>query len=223
MHLDSIWLQIRSAMLAALLLGAAGSLFSQVVPAASQGGLPVAAGAGFSSWDVDWAHGRMGGGTLWVDFPPPFLGSYLPHLLDGLGIEIEARDVSLGAGEQHKGFRQRTIGGGAIYTYRRYRNFHPYVKGLLSFGAIDYGECLDKCNTGFPYTHDSRSDYAAGGGIEYRVFRHIWARADYEYQAWPKLTGQTYLDPQGFTFGAMYDFRPEYRFRVREPSLNSMP
>jgi opacity protein-like surface antigen len=55
------------------------------------------------------------------------------------------------------------------------------------------------------YSHDNRVVYAPGLGLEFRVFQNVWARADYEYQVWPDLFGQT-SDPQGFTFGASYDF-----------------
>jgi len=92
-----------------------------------------------------------------------------------------------------------------MYEWHHYRNFRPYVKGLMGFGSIYFGECLALCST-TPYTHDTRTVYAPGGGVEYRAFRSIWVRGDWEYQFWPQLTGNTYLNPQGFTIGAVYDF-----------------
>ena len=47
--------------------------------------------------------------------------------------------------------------------------------------------------------------FAPGGGLEYRIFRPIWVRADYEYQDWGTLLGNT-LNPQGFTVGVAYEF-----------------
>jgi len=206
MHLDLIHKQILKVVLVALIIAMASPIFSQVVPAATEAGMPVSAGGGMSNFDVDWEHSRMEGFTLWVDFRPP----YLPHMLNGLGIELEARDISFNHGDKPASFRQDTGGGGVIYEWRHYRNFKPYVKGLMSFGSIDFGECLANCST-VPYMHDTRSVYAPGLGFEYHAWRHVWVRADYEYQFWPQLTGSTYLNPQGFTLGAMYDFRTRNR------------
>ncbi len=47
--------------------------------------------------------------------------------------------------------------------------------------------------------------FAAGGGLEYRIFRPIWVRADYEYQDWGTLLGNTF-NPQGITVGVAYEF-----------------
>jgi hypothetical protein len=80
-----------SSAVAVSLLTAAIPIFSQVVPQAKETGLPFTLGAGVSSFDVDWGHGRMLGGTLWADWHP----SRIPSLLNGLGVEVEARDISL--------------------------------------------------------------------------------------------------------------------------------
>ena len=94
--------------------------------------------------------------------------------------------------------RQDTAGGGPIFTWRHYRNFHPYAKFLIEDGSVDF----------YPlpgYSHDTRTLFALGGGFEYRIFRSIWARVDYEYQDWGTLLGNT-LNPQGATVGVAYDF-----------------
>jgi opacity protein-like surface antigen len=182
--------------IAAVLAAATVSAFSQVVPAATEGGLPFSAGGGLSSYDVDWGHGRMLGGTLWFDYTPGFV----PTVLRGIGIEAEARDISFDRGTHTSNFRQDTAGGGPIYTWHHYRNFYPYGKALLEFGSIDF-------QVGNPtYTHDTRTVLATGGGVETRVYHHVWVRADYEYQFWQTLIGGR-LDPQGFTLGVKYDFR----------------
>jgi hypothetical protein len=47
---------------------------------------------------------------------------------------------------------------------------------------------------------------AAGGGFEYRIYRPLWARVDYEYETWGKLFGNNdVLTPEGFTVGVSYD------------------
>jgi hypothetical protein len=156
--------------------------------------LPIVVGIGPSSYDVDWGHGRMFGGTIWADWYP----EKLPHILRGLGVEGEARDISLNRSSSQPNLRQDTAGGGPIYAWRHFRNFHPYVKYLIAHGSMDF-------YTGTPYTHDTRTLYAPGGGIEIRFYRQFWARADYEYQTWQTLLGHT-PNPQGFTAGVAFDF-----------------
>jgi hypothetical protein len=183
-------------LLAALPFCAAHVLLAQAAPAARDGSLPLAIGGGLSSYDVDWGSGRMLGGTVWADYTP----SWLPARLRGLGVEAEARDISLEhSPSQPSNFREATMGGGPIYTWRHFRNFHPYGKGIASFGIINFGPPNSS------YNYDSRTVLSAGVGFEYRVYRNVWARADYEYQDWPQLFGHI-LDPQGFTVGASYHF-----------------
>jgi opacity protein-like surface antigen len=208
MHLSSIPRHFFKLMMAAIFAATASSVYSQVVPATrgSAGRLPLSVGGGYSYFDVDWGKTRMGGYAGWIDVPMPGM----PYFLNGLMIEAEGRDVLWNPGDKGKTFSQRTGGGGVLYEMHRFRDFKLYAKGLVSYGFIDFGGCLVSCNTTHPYTNDSRVTYAPGGGMEYRIHRNIWARADYEYQFWPHFLGKT-LDPQGFTFGAMYDFRRSQR------------
>jgi opacity protein-like surface antigen len=186
------------AKLSLLLLFAATAfpVLAQVVPAATGGGgLTLAAGGGVSNYAMDFGPGREWGGTLWLDANL----NTGPSFLQGLGIEIEARDLSLDRGPRlPNDMRTDTLGGGFKYSLRRYRNFRPYAKFLASYGSLD----LNKNSYHFTWV-----DWAPGGGIEYRPFGRIWLRADYEYQDWPGVfrPGWDY-DPQGFTFGAIYDF-----------------
>ena len=191
--------------LVALFLVSAIPVFSQVESAGKSRELQLTLGAGFSNYDVDWGHGRMDGGAVWVDFPVPFI----PKSLDGFGFEAEARDISLGhSATQPANFRFDTVGGGVIYTWRHFRDFRPYSKYLASFGGIDWN------NPNPLFLHETRTVTALGGGLEFRVHKHIWLRADEEYQFWPDidlqrhpLTDTHVLDPQGFTVGLSYDFR----------------
>jgi len=176
-------------------------VFSQTVPAAREGGLPLAVGGGVSYWDVDWARSRMEGGTLWADW----YFNRAPSFLKGIGLEAEARDISFNRGDKPNNFRHDTAGGGVIYAWRHYPNVYPYGKFVMGLASIDF-----RIPQAPNYTHDTRVFMAPGLGVQYRVYRHVWARADYEYQAWEKLLGNT-PDPQGFTFGAMYDFRRSNR------------
>jgi Outer membrane protein beta-barrel domain len=177
--------------------------FSQTAPAAYSGHqLPFSVGAGVSNIDVDWGKSRMYGGTLWIEYFPP----HLPHLIDGLSVDVEARDINYDRPRTvPSNFRQDTAGGGPMYTWRRFPNFQIYGKGPVEFGSFDF------TLTGAPhYHHETRTVFAPGGGILAHAYKHVWVRADYEYQFWPDLLphdGPRTADPQGFTLGAVYDFR----------------
>jgi len=182
--------------LTAILLTAGTPLLAQVAPAVKGGGLPIAIGAGFSDYYTDWT-GRLGGAAVWIDWNL-YSG---PSFLRGFGLEAEGRDLNfLRSGGDPK-LRQDTIGGGPIYTWRRFDRVHPYGKFLIGYGSMDF-------TSGSPnYSHDTRTVYAPGGGVEYRVFQHIWVRGDYEYQFWTDFFHNHALNPQGFTAGVSYNFR----------------
>jgi len=92
--------------LAALFFIAVLPGFSQVVPAAYEGGLPIAVGGGVSFWDPDWNTGYIVGTTLWVDYFPPVL----PRVLNGVGVEVEAHAVHWNRAGITTNFRQVTAG-----------------------------------------------------------------------------------------------------------------
>jgi len=169
--------------------------------------VPFTIGGGASNLNVDWGHNRMYGYTVWVDWRP----TNLPKVLDGLGIEIQGRDVNFGRGPTLPSvFRQDTLGGGPIYTYRRYPLVQPYGKFLIEYGRLNAG--------GFGVL--TNKVYAPSFGLQVHAIRNVWVRAEYEYQVWPNLLGgqiDSYkgksLDPQGFTLGVSYDFHSVLRFR----------
>jgi hypothetical protein len=191
--------------LTACLLLAAMPAFCQVNAPYEGSGFPITVGAGASSWDPDWGQGRMLGITAWADWYP----SQLPPILHGLGVEAEGRDVRFDRHLQpNNGDPQRsgqgnttedTIGGGPIYMRPVMKNLSLYAKLVFSIGSVDF---ISNSPT---YSHDTRTVMAPGGGIEYRIFRQLGVRADYEYQDWGKLLGTT-LNPQGFTVGVNYSF-----------------
>ena len=189
--------------LAVSILAVAIPAFSQTVPAYQREDLPLFVGIGPSGYDVDWGHGRMFGGTIWADWYP----ERMPSVLHGLGVEFEARDISL---DRHLppqlNLRQDTAGGGPIFSWRHYRNFHPYAKFMIEDGSYDFSPV--PVGSGF-YSHASLMLLAPGAGLEYRVYRAFWARADYEYQTWQTLLGQT-PNPQGVTVGVSYNFAYPY-------------
>jgi len=189
---------------AVLVAVAIPQLVAQVAPAGSTRVIPLKVGLGLSDYDVDWGHGRMLGGTIWIDYNP----THIPAILNGLGIEAEARDISINrSSTQPSNFRLDTAGGGVNYALhlRELRNFQPYGKFLVDFGGIDWN------NPDPQYTHETRTVTAPGVGFDYRVDKSILLRADYEYQFWPAIAlmnpGGHVLNPQGFTVGAVYDFQ----------------
>src|ERR1035437_1040588 len=163
--------------LAVLFVCAAYSALAQTVPAATEKYLPFAIGAGFSGYNPHYGHGHLLGGTLWIDYTP----NRVPRLLRGIGIEAEARDLNYGrSSSQPPNLREDAAGGGVIYSWPRFRDFRPYGKFLMGFGNTDYGSKITQARG-----HDSRNVTSMGGGVEFRAFRSVWVRADYEYQSWP--------------------------------------
>jgi Outer membrane protein beta-barrel domain len=184
--------------LAALLVAMVLPVYSQVAPAARQGGVPIVIGAGFSDFSIDWGPGqRMEGISAWADWYP----NRLPAALNGLGFEVEGRDIDFGRPAGIVRMRQDTAVLGAIYTWNRFRNFRPYVKYSGGIGSIDFPPSGT-------YSHDTFTVLQPGGGVEYRAWQHIWIRGDYDYQFWRHPFGNHDLTPTGFTIGVSYDFRP---------------
>jgi opacity protein-like surface antigen len=191
--------------LALLLVCAASSALAQAVPAATKTEPPWAIGVGVSGYNLDWAQSNLYGGTLWIDYMP----NRIPPFLHGLGVELEARDLNYGRPSSQPNLREDVAGGGLIYSWRRYRNLRPYGKLLVGYGNLDYGVR--------GRYHDSRNLTTIGGGVEFRVARCVWARADYEYLFWPDMVFKNNkpiagINPQGFTAGVLYHFnRPHFR------------
>jgi opacity protein-like surface antigen len=187
--------------LAVFFVCATYSAVSQAVPAATEGKSPWAIGAGVSGYNSDFENGQLLGGTLWIDYAL----TKVPSLLQGLAVEAEARDLNYGRwGTEQSNLRQDTAGGGLIYSWHHFNKFRPYAKLVEEFGNTDYG-----MNTAMRY-NATRNFLAGGGGVEYRVMRHLWVRADYEYQSWRDFFKYTVpagrMNPQGVTVGAVYHF-----------------
>jgi len=186
---------------ALLLLCASLPLFSQSSPSAQQGGWPIVIGGGLSDFATDY-HGsnRMEGISAWVDWN--FYTA--PHWLSGFGVEAEGHTIRFGVPGGFSQLREDTGEGGVIYTWRHYHDFHPYAKFLAGMGSIDFPP-------NGSYSHDTRHTVAPGGGMEFRTYRNIWVRADYEYQFWHHIFGTHDMNPNGITIGVSYDLRHIHR------------
>jgi hypothetical protein len=200
--------QLKS-LIAILILTAPLPLFSQVVPAATEGGLQQwTVGTGFSVFNPDLGSERLAGGTLWINDSL----DRMPAFLRGISIAVEARDLSLGSSSHEPVLRIDTAGGGAIYKWSHYRNIRPYAEVTVGLGNIDY-----MISDGDRY-HQSRTVTSMGGGFDIRAFRSVWVRADYEYEYWPNFwitkagsPNGGALDPQGLTVGLIYQFGSDRR------------
>jgi hypothetical protein len=185
--------------LAILFVAASVPVFSQVAPAATEGGLPLTVGVGIADYDLDWCCGsRMVGISAYVDWDL----FVLPGPLKNLSIQAEGTDINYGRPARFTNMRQDTGLGGLKYTYRHFRNLLPYVKYVGGIGSIDFQNPVNPY-----YTHDTFGVWAPGGGVEYRVWRKLWVRGDYEYQFWHHTFGPRDLTPAGFTIGGSYHFR----------------
>jgi opacity protein-like surface antigen len=122
-----------------------------------------------------------------------------------LGIEAEGTSIFADKPQVLTRMRQDTFKGGVIYKTRPFFGIRPYAKGLAGIGSLDFPSHYPT------YTHDTFSVYAAGGGAEYRIWKTLFARGDYEYQFWPQVLGSKTLDPQGYTIGATYYLRGVHR------------
>jgi len=211
---------------------------SQVIPAGLESRSPLSVGLGASDFSLDMgldANGHRSpiyGANLWIDWH--FAG--LPHYLNGFGVEAIARDLSKwGPIELSKGYgdfnctggevppncqpnpsglREDTAEAGPIYTWRRYAKLHPYAKLMVGYGNMDFpGVESVRYPSGRLYTHDTRTFFAPGGGLEYRVTPTIDIRADYEYQFWPTFLGRSFVCPSGVSVGATYSFKPYHRHK----------
>jgi opacity protein-like surface antigen len=199
-------------LVATLLLIASHSALSQTIPAASENYPPYVLGVAFSNYDlgynsskyiIPYGSGRMSGGTLWAELYPFTVSSKL----HGLGLAVEARDLSLSHSSSSFLTREDTAAGGLIYRSSQFHTLRPYAKATYGLGSVDFQSSNPY------YTHDTRALWGIGGGLDYHAVRHVWIRADYEYQTWARLFFAT-LHPQGVTVGAIYDFgrwsRPSY-------------
>jgi opacity protein-like surface antigen len=182
--------------LASLFILSTLPVFAQVAPAAKISGLPLSVGFGFSDYSLDYGHwGRMLGLTATADY----------EIFHGIGVEAEGTSIFLDRPAGLPREKQESIKGGVIYKYHPVFHFKPYAKGLIGLGRSEF-------TTHNPlYTEDTFTVLAAGGGAEYRVWKSVYVRADYEYQWWTNYQGPRSLNPNGVTVGVDYYLRGVYR------------
>ena len=169
---------------------------AQVTYSAREGRTPLSVGFGVADFSDDWGNRnpRQVGLTLWIDWHLP----HMPRQLQGLGLEVEGRDVNYATPSYLPGHRMDTGLGGPMFEFRRNRRVRPFAKYLVGLGSIDLPN-------GTNYQHDTRTVFAPAAGADVRLLGRLSARGEYEYQFWHQLFGPHDLNPQGFTFGVVYD------------------
>jgi len=199
-------------LLAVIFISVAGTALSQTVYHAEEGKLPLSFGGGVSNFDPYFAQaplpndvalagsglGRMWGATGWADAGIRFG----PAWLHPFNLEMQYRSTFAGSSANHQNVLENNYGGGVTYTWSHFPNFHPYAKYIVGYGTLSFNPIPYPGHP--PYSQDSRVTNSLGGGLEYRLTRHIWVRGDYEYQLWGRFLGVPEFSPQGFTIGAMY-------------------
>ena len=188
MRLRATWLFVL------LVLGLSRSSSAQIVYSAKQDLLHINVGAGIDYWSADYSGAWKFGPTAWAS----------TELGRGFGVLAEGR--SLVGGGNLPGYKYWVGEGGLTYTVHRWEAVHPYVKGELGFASLDSPR-----PAGYP-SHDTRTTWALGAGLEYRTWQHWWTRIDYTYDAFPGylslVTLQKHtLNPNGFSVGMSYHFR----------------
>ena len=149
-------------------------VFAQVAPAVKIGGLPLGIGGGLSDYSLDYGPGRrMIGVSAWADY----------SIFHGVGIEAEGTTIFADRPAVLPRMRQDTIKGGLIYKTGRTRcwEFALCRRVWLVWASLDFPS-----RNPF-YTHDTFTMYAIGGGAEYKIWKTLYARVDYEYQWWPQV------------------------------------
>jgi hypothetical protein len=171
--------------------------FAQVAPAVKIGGLPLGVGVGLNDYSIDYGPGRrMLGVSAWADY----------YIFHGLGLEVEGMSIFADRpSEVTPQMKQDSIKGGVIYKAHPVWRIHPYAKFLGGVGEIYFPS-----RNPF-YTQDSFTTYGAGGGGEYKIWRTLFVRADYEYQFYKDYFGKGTLNPNGVTVGATYYLRGIHR------------
>ncbi len=175
-------------------LGVAQVAFSQATYGGEKEAVHIKAGGGIDYWSTDYS-------GVWKFGPSAWVGA---ELWRGLGVQLEGH--SLIAGGNLPQYKYYVGEGGLEYTSHHWRTIEPFVKAELGFGSLQFPRPLGL------ESHDTRTTWAIGGGLEYHLRGRVWTRADYTYDGFPSfLSYVTYqkhtLNPAGLTVGVTYHFK----------------
>jgi Outer membrane protein beta-barrel domain len=165
------------------LLGTAPILHAQSAPTASRA-LDLKIGGSFATANSDYAD-RYNGGAAYINF------DFLPHI----GVEGEFHFV-----KDSSDLYEKTYEVGGRY-FRTYGKFVPYAKVMYGRGVFNFPALADGFRPNLAY------NLAAGGiGVDYKVKRYLYVRADWEYQNGFGFQNSS-LSPSILTVGAAYHFK----------------
>ncbi|HEV2618514.1 MAG TPA: outer membrane beta-barrel protein [Acidobacteriaceae bacterium] len=171
--------------LAAAALSFSATGHAQALPTATAAGA-LQAGIGWSYALPDYGTDKIQGITAFADF----------DFAAKVGVEAEYHYISL--------ITPADLGENSVLVGPRYiiprGRYSLYAKALVGIGDIAIQEVQDNPQGGA----GTYLAYGAGGGIDYRIGRHLVARGDFEYQHWSYRNG---LTPMVITGGIAYRFR----------------
>ena len=122
---------------------------------------------------------------------PPTSTSTFSHI----GVEGEFHFV-----KDSSDLYEKTYEVGGRY-FRTYRKFVPYGKVMYGRGVFNFPPLGDGFRANLAYNL-----VAAGIGVDYKVKRYVYVRADWEYQNWFGFQNSS-LSPSILTIGAAYHFK----------------
>lgn len=169
----------------------APSLVAQTAYDAERAPVQLTVGGSFSFFDAGYGGNKVMGAVSTVNFSP--------ILWDHVGAEAEGRWLTLNGS---RGFREYNYLAGPVYriTLSEHHALHPYVKGLIGEGIVDFPNHL---------AYGRYFVTAPGGGVDLTLNSRWRLRADYEYQIWPQAPGIAgwsagIMKPNGVSVGFTY-------------------
>ncbi len=124
--------------------------------------------------------------------------NFAPLIWDHVAGQIEGRWLTLNGS---RGFAEYNYLAGPVYriSMSGHPRLHPYVKGLIGEGVVDFPNHL---------AYGRYFVFAPGGGADVTLNARWRLRADYEYQIWPQAPGipgtSGMMKPNGVSVGFTY-------------------
>jgi hypothetical protein len=163
----------------------------QAVYDAERASVSLTMGGSFSYFDAAYGGYKVMGAVGSVNLSPV--------IWDRVGLQGEGRWLALNASH---GFAEYNYLAGPVYRIplSERRALHPYVKGLIGEGIVDFPNHL---------AYGRYFVLAPGGGVDMTLNPRWRLRVDYEYQIWPQAPGipgqsAAMMKPNGVTVGFTY-------------------
>ena len=182
---------LRPFLIVAALVLAPWFLNAQAVYSGERSPVSFTVGGSVSYFDAAYGGYKVMGAVGSVNFSP--------FIWDRVGLVAEGRWLSLNASH---GFAEYNYLAGPVYRIpmSEHRMIHPYVKGLIGEGIVDFPN---------NFAYGRYFVFAPGGGVDLTLNRRWRLRADYEYQIWPQAPGipdesVPMMKPNGVSVGFTY-------------------